>query len=311
MVGFCGVFSVLSTWYCFRFINHSLVYGLYSTKQAPYLGPVKQISKSFSLTPEKLWRIDLTIKQLVSHIKKGMFPVKPSAGPDQVLDVREFQLLREVSPTRLVVPLSGGELGADPCEHISGFCCFQKFLSDRNYFATCWREAPGAMVTSIVGRVAKLPFFRFWVGPVSGGWLVGSLVFCWFPTLCSCQAYPLEESATRRCVGVTWRCCRTLRAPSAQLDEEVKYLETYFGWACRQCRPHRGWAIAPWPSAPSLPPVAGKPAKRDPERWSLLFGFQTMLRPPPPSTRRSRRLSSENQTWQVLSIFERSVGTPC
>ena len=178
MVGFCDVVSVLSIWFCFRFINHSLVYGLYSTKQAPYLGPVKQISKSFSLTPEKLWRIDLTIKRLVSHIKKRMFPVKPSAGPDQVLDVREFQLLREVSPTRLVVPLSGGELGADPCEHISGFCRFQKILSDRNYFATCWREAPGAMVAGIVGRVAKLPFFRFWVGPVSGGWLVGSLVFC-------------------------------------------------------------------------------------------------------------------------------------
>ena len=61
--------------------------------------------KSFFMTPEILWCIDISIQFVLVRKKKWMFSVKPSTSLDKVLNVGELHLLREISPTRFVMSL--------------------------------------------------------------------------------------------------------------------------------------------------------------------------------------------------------------
>ena len=94
-------------WYCFRFINHSLVYGLYSTKQAPYL-----VSRA-CLADIQIFLFDSwkTLARRPHHQAPGQ--------PHQEKDVPRQTIRRSWSSSRCTrVPVSQGSFPNEACRPV-------------------------------------------------------------------------------------------------------------------------------------------------------------------------------------------------
>ena len=63
---------------------------------------------------QHLWGIDLLSHIPPVHGEEGLLSVEPGALPDEALEVRQLQLLGEVTPPGLVMPLGRGQLSDNP-----------------------------------------------------------------------------------------------------------------------------------------------------------------------------------------------------
>ena len=61
-----------------------------------------------------LWGINILPHIPPVYGEKGLLSIKPGALPDEALEVRQLQLLGEVTPPRLVMPLGRGQLSDNP-----------------------------------------------------------------------------------------------------------------------------------------------------------------------------------------------------